>query len=64
MGRIKILLNPYGDNFDDYDYQYKTWEMEKLKEHMTPNEYEIRILEENQISNYGSVETADTGTRN
>lgn len=35
---------------DDYDYQFQTWEMERIKRNITLNEYEIRINEENQIT--------------
>lgn len=35
---------------DDYDYQFSTWKMEQEKRNLTLNEYEIRISEENQVT--------------
>lgn len=57
MSRIQLLLDDRQDIGDDYDYQFQTWKMEQEKRILTPNEYEIRISEENKVTEWKELKS-------
>jgi len=51
MSKIETLFDGQ-DGIDDYDYQFQVYRAAQLKRMMTPNEYEVRQLQEQQINDY------------